>query len=73
VEVEKRTEVELGGLEELDFSDVDLLTVNDCNKNIGGTGATYVLQRVDALSGLLDLTTNNFWDELGSELCKGAA
>jgi len=31
-----------------------------------------VLEWVDALGGLLDLTTNDLWDELGCELCKGA-
>jgi len=33
----------------------------------------YVLERVDALGGLLNLATNDFWDELGGELSKGAA
>jgi len=31
-----------------------------------------VLEWVDALGGLLDLTANDLWDELGCELCKGA-
>lgn len=30
------------------------------------------MQRVDALSRLLDLTTNDLWDELGCELGEGA-
>ena len=34
---------------------------------------TYVLERVDALGGLLDLAADNLGDELGGELGKGAA
>lgn len=34
---------------------------------------TYILQGVDALGRLLDLTTNDFRDELGCELGEGAA
>jgi hypothetical protein len=34
--------------------------------------ATYVLERVDALGGLLNLTANHLGDELGSELSEGA-
>lgn len=34
---------------------------------------TYVLERVDALGGLLDLTANDLRDQLAGELLKGAA
>ncbi len=34
--------------------------------------ATYVLERVDALSGLLDLATDDLGDELLGELGEGA-
>lgn len=36
------------------------------------TVITYVLEWVDALGGLLDLATDDLWDQLGSELGKGA-
>jgi hypothetical protein len=52
VKSEQSSEVELGLLEQLDLSDVD------------------VLQRVDVLSGLLNLSANNLGDELGGELSK---
>jgi len=55
VEVEESTKVELGGLEELDLADVD------------------VLERVDALGGLLDLTADDLGDELLGKLRKSAA
>lgn len=35
--------------------------------------ATYVLQGVDALGGLLDLTANNLGNQLGNQLGQGAA
>ena len=38
-----------------------------------GGGNTYVLEGVDALGGLLDLTADNLRDELRGELVKGAA
>lgn len=37
------------------------------------SASTYVLKWVDALGGLLDLTANDLWDELGGELAEGAA
>ena len=33
---------------------------------------TYVLEWIDALGGLLDLATDNLWDQLGGELSEGA-
>ena len=38
-----------------------------------GLGSTYVLEGVDALGGLLDLTADDLGDELGSELGESAA
>ena len=35
--------------------------------------STYVLQWVDALCALLDLTANHLWDELGGKLAECAA
>jgi hypothetical protein len=54
VETEEGTKVELGCLEELDLSDVN------------------VLERVDALGGLLNLAANDLGDELLGELGEGA-
>jgi len=54
VKTEEGTKVELGCLEELDLSYVD------------------VLERVDALGGLLNLATNDLGDELLGELGEGA-
>jgi hypothetical protein len=36
-------------------------------------GPTYVLEGVDALGGLLDLTADDLWDELVGQLLQGAA
>lgn len=37
------------------------------------TVSTYVLEGVDALGALLDLTADNLWDQLGGKLAEGAA
>lgn len=55
VQSHQGTKVELGGLEQLNLSDVD------------------VLERVDALSGLLNLAANDLGNELGGKLGEGAA
>ena len=55
VQTEQGTEIEFGSLEQLDFTDVD------------------ILERVDALGALLDLTTNDLRNKLAGELSKGDA
>jgi hypothetical protein len=67
VETEKSTEVELGRLEELDLAHVDLRCVSRVPVLLF-TVCTYVLQRVDALGGLLNLASNDLGDELLGEL-----
>lgn len=54
MQTQQRTKIELGGLEQLDLSDV------------------YVLQRVDALCALLDLSTDDLGDELAGQLGQSA-
>jgi hypothetical protein len=71
VQTEKSTEVELGGLEELDLSDVDLYHISLCLPTLF-TVDTYVLERVDALGGLLDLATDDLGDQFLGELSEGA-
>lgn len=77
------TQVELGGLEELDLADVDLKE-RTFSKRDGHARhihqwvwiawkSAYVLQGVDALGGLLNLTANNLGDELVGELRQSAA
>jgi hypothetical protein len=73
VQVQESTEVELGGLEELDLADVNLKIFSITVKNASCRRSTHVLERVDALGGLLNLPSNNFRDELGCELGQGAA
>lgn len=70
METEEGTKVELGRLEELDLSDVDLCHVSLSSSIVHAT--TYVLEGVDALGGLLDLATDDLGDELLGELGKGA-
>lgn len=75
---EESTKVELGLLEQLDLANVDLKDISLCpdnkKKKIGNRiFPTYILEGVDALGGLLDLTTNNLGDELVGELGQGAA
>lgn len=74
---EESTEVELGRLEELNLANVDLYTCVLANPNIYPSlqswgEKTNILQGVDALGGLLDLTSNNLGDELVGELRQGA-
>ena len=75
------TEVELGRLQQLDLSDVNLryyrqyyLAINPqhLRKAAGQSRTTYVLEGVDALCGLFNLTANDFGDQLGGELLQGA-
>ena len=75
VEVQERTEVELGRLEELNLADVDLETplVSIHVGRVGSKQVTNILQRVDTLGGLLNLTANDLGDQLGRELSQGAA
>lgn len=74
---EESTKVELGLLEQLDLANVDLKDISLCPDNKKKIGnrifPTYILEGVDALGGLLDLTTNNLGDELVGELGQGAA
>jgi len=55
VKTEKRAEIELGSLEELDLSYV------------------YILEGIDALASLLNLTTNDLGNQLGGQLAERAA
>lgn len=71
METEESTKVELGCLEELDLSYVDLCHVS-CIFPQTQDLCTYVLERVDALGGLLNLAADNLGDELLGELSKGA-
>jgi hypothetical protein len=71
VQTEESTKVELGCLEELDLSDVDLYRISLCLPSMS-TANTYVLEGVDALGGLLDLATDDLGDELLGELGQGA-
>jgi hypothetical protein len=76
VEGKKVTEVELGGLEELDLADVDLkcvLVLCPGSRYFSDQMETYVAKGVDALGGLLDLTAHNLRNELGGELAESAA
>lgn len=75
VESQEGTQVELGGLEQLNLANVDLKRICQITApatDDGGKG-TYILQGVDALGGLLDLTTNDLRDELVGELRQSAA
>lgn len=82
VQGKQSAQVELGGLEELDLADVDLEMAQQKKLTrlahtpigIGTLGKNaYVLQGVDALGGLLNLTTNHLGDELVGELRQSAA
>lgn len=73
MEVEESSEVELWCLKELDLADVDLWNVSFvAPHSFLIIVITYVLEWVDALSGLLDLAADDLWDQLGGELGKGA-
>ena len=75
MEVEKGTEIELGRLEQLDLSHMHLekFQLVCGSKSSHHYITTYVLKGIDALCRLLDFASNDFWDELGGELGKGAA
>jgi hypothetical protein len=71
VETEESTKIELGRFEELDLAHVDLCCISEILVRLSNV-YTYVLQRVDALSGLLNLAANDLGDELLGELGKSA-
>jgi hypothetical protein len=71
VKAEESTKVELGRLEELDLSYVDLRPLAVC-AHCNAIVCTYVLERVDALGGLLDLAADDLGDQLLGELGKSA-
>lgn len=72
METEESTKIELWCLEELDLSYVDLCQVSHIFSSNFPTVCTYVLERVDALGGLLNLAADNLGDELLGELGKSA-
>lgn len=74
VQSHQGTKVELGGLEQLNLSDVDLEIVRPSDSCVTEDNySTHVLERVDALSGLLNLAANDLGNELGGKLGEGAA
>lgn len=74
VEVQQCAEIELGLLEKLDLADMDLkIELISYQPSQSILRSTNILQRVDSLGRLLNLTTDNFRDELGSKLGESAA
>lgn len=72
VQAKKGAEIEFGLLEKLDFADMNLCHIRNIHFPLE-FHITYVLKGVNAVGGLLNLTSDNFGDELGSELRKSAA
>lgn len=71
VKREQVAEVELGLLEQLDLADVNLLyrvSLRDLALKSSIICTTYVLERVDALGALLNLTANHLRNQLRSQL-----
>lgn len=71
MQTKKCAQVELGGLEELNLAHVDLASVSASLHHAVLT--TYVLERVDALSSLLNLAADNLGDELLGQLGERAS
>lgn len=71
METEESTQVELGRLEKLDLSHMDLRLLA-YTTTIPMVPVTYILERVDALGGLLDLASDNLRNELLGQLSECA-
>jgi hypothetical protein len=60
--------------EKLDLADVYLYNISKLSIITSSTTRvrSHILERVDALGGLLDLSTNDFWDQFRCELSECA-
>jgi hypothetical protein len=73
MQVQQSTKVEFWCLEKLHLADVDLNNVNIAKYAWECSRITYVLQRINSLSRLLDFATNDLRNQLGRELGQTAA
>ena len=78
MESEKTTKVKFGRLDELYLADVNLYSVRQYPPIFMGLvvkkdRSTYILERIDALGRLFDLTADDFRNQFGDQLGQSAA